>query len=250
MAAEYCNVSATMFDHMVADGRMPRPKAIGSRRIWLRTEIDAALFALEPVGPTSDVEEADTWDDFEVGTAVDIAKTHVTQWERILLTALLRRGGGPVDASTIEGAGPTSRKNLASRDLIKDDGTHLELTAEGIALARQKSGLSGSKVILPSSRAAKKINPNDFRAPEWHRFVDGHSPEELARPMGKREMSVMKQIVDEYGGQAEHWQLRGAGAATAGLLHAKQYVEAVDWDGKEFLRATPAGQAAYLKSKQ
>ena len=35
-AAEYIGVSSTTFDAMVADGRMPHPKEIGSRRVWHR----------------------------------------------------------------------------------------------------------------------------------------------------------------------------------------------------------------------
>jgi len=39
-AAEYIGVSATKFDELVRDGRMPGPKAIDSRRVWDRHQID------------------------------------------------------------------------------------------------------------------------------------------------------------------------------------------------------------------
>ena len=49
-AAEYIGVSPTLFDQMVADGRMTRPKMINSRKVWLRAEIEKALAALPDDG--------------------------------------------------------------------------------------------------------------------------------------------------------------------------------------------------------
>ena len=45
-AAEYVGVSATKFDQMVADGRMPKPKQIDSRVVWDRIQVDIAFAAL------------------------------------------------------------------------------------------------------------------------------------------------------------------------------------------------------------
>ena len=45
-AAYYVGVSPSLFDQMVADGRMPRPKTVNSRVVWDRWEIDAAFTAL------------------------------------------------------------------------------------------------------------------------------------------------------------------------------------------------------------
>jgi predicted DNA-binding transcriptional regulator AlpA len=45
-AAQYIGVSPTLFDQMVADGRMPRPKRINSRVVWDRIQLDAAFSAL------------------------------------------------------------------------------------------------------------------------------------------------------------------------------------------------------------
>jgi predicted DNA-binding transcriptional regulator AlpA len=42
-AATYIGVSPTLFDRMVGDGRMPRPKRVGERRVWDRTALDAAF---------------------------------------------------------------------------------------------------------------------------------------------------------------------------------------------------------------
>ena len=40
-AARYVGVGVTLFDEMVADGRLPRPKRINSRVVWDRFAIDA-----------------------------------------------------------------------------------------------------------------------------------------------------------------------------------------------------------------
>lgn len=42
-AAEYIGVSTTLFDQMVEDGRMPRPKEIGTRRVWSRPAVESAF---------------------------------------------------------------------------------------------------------------------------------------------------------------------------------------------------------------
>jgi predicted DNA-binding transcriptional regulator AlpA len=46
VASEYAGFSAGHFDRMVADGRMPAPRREGSRLVWLRDELEAALRAL------------------------------------------------------------------------------------------------------------------------------------------------------------------------------------------------------------
>ena len=62
-AAGYIDVGTTLFDKMVADGRMPRPKRIGVRNVWDRFEVDLAFSRL----PTDTAETVDTdandWDD-------------------------------------------------------------------------------------------------------------------------------------------------------------------------------------------
>ncbi|UVK41532.1 hypothetical protein LHFGNBLO_002712 [Mesorhizobium sp. AR10] len=45
-AARYVGVGPTLFDEMVADGRMPRPKLINSRTIWDRVTLDIAFTSL------------------------------------------------------------------------------------------------------------------------------------------------------------------------------------------------------------
>lgn len=42
-AARYIGVGTTLFDEMVADGRMPKPKRINNRTIWDRAELDIAF---------------------------------------------------------------------------------------------------------------------------------------------------------------------------------------------------------------
>jgi len=45
-AAAYLGVSPTLFDEMVDDGRMPKPKKINSRTVWDRVQLDIAFAAL------------------------------------------------------------------------------------------------------------------------------------------------------------------------------------------------------------
>jgi predicted DNA-binding transcriptional regulator AlpA len=55
-AAAYVGVSPSLFDEMVSDGRMPQPKAINSRVVWNRKQLEEAFEAL----PRKD--EANPWD--------------------------------------------------------------------------------------------------------------------------------------------------------------------------------------------
>ncbi|RUU58238.1 hypothetical protein [Mesorhizobium sp. M2C.T.Ca.TU.002.02.1.1] len=45
-AARYVGVGSTLFDEMVADGRMPAPKHVNSRTIWDRVALDVAFTSL------------------------------------------------------------------------------------------------------------------------------------------------------------------------------------------------------------
>ena len=66
-AAAYVGVSASLFDRLVRDGRMPRPKRIDGRLVWDRLQLDAAFAALPdtagvpdsapPVGEPEDLGE-------------------------------------------------------------------------------------------------------------------------------------------------------------------------------------------------
>ena len=50
-----------LFDEMIADGRMPKPKRINARTVWDREQLDCAFAAL----PNEDGEGAlDSWSDF------------------------------------------------------------------------------------------------------------------------------------------------------------------------------------------
>lgn len=54
-AAAYIGVSPTLFDQMVADGRMPRPKRVNARTIWDRRALDQAFDLLpDGAGPSPD----------------------------------------------------------------------------------------------------------------------------------------------------------------------------------------------------
>lgn len=60
-AAEYVGVSPPLFDEMVADGRMPQPKLINTRKVWMRTNLEQSFAALPDDG--QDKESADPWRD-------------------------------------------------------------------------------------------------------------------------------------------------------------------------------------------
>ena len=45
-AARYIGIGIRLFDAMVSDGRMPKPKLINSRKVWDRARLDAAFEAL------------------------------------------------------------------------------------------------------------------------------------------------------------------------------------------------------------
>ena len=55
-SAAYVGVGATLFDEMVADGRMPSPKRFNSKTVWDRLALDEAF-----AGLPSD-EDANPWD--------------------------------------------------------------------------------------------------------------------------------------------------------------------------------------------
>jgi len=54
-AAAYIGVSPTLFDEMVADGRMPKATRINSRVVWDRLKLDEAFAGL------SDHSHPDDW---------------------------------------------------------------------------------------------------------------------------------------------------------------------------------------------
>ncbi len=62
VSAAYIGVGTSLFDEMVDDGRMPKPKTINTRQIWDRRELDLSFDAL----PHKD--EANPWDDDTGGT--------------------------------------------------------------------------------------------------------------------------------------------------------------------------------------
>lgn len=45
-AAEYAGISASKFDELVREGRMPPPRKIDRRRVWLVSELDRAIYEL------------------------------------------------------------------------------------------------------------------------------------------------------------------------------------------------------------
>lgn len=59
-AAVYLSISPSFFRTLVTDGKMPRPRILGSRRIWDVDDLDAAFKDLPREGDTGEV---DTWAD-------------------------------------------------------------------------------------------------------------------------------------------------------------------------------------------
>jgi predicted DNA-binding transcriptional regulator AlpA len=57
-AAAYIGISPTLFDEMIADGRMPRPLRINARTVWDRVKLDDAFAALSDEERNGD----DPWD--------------------------------------------------------------------------------------------------------------------------------------------------------------------------------------------
>lgn len=64
-AAEAIGVSMNTFLAMVEEGRMPKPRAIRSRRIWDVDEVREAFKAIPHAGQAADGEGADTWADLQ-----------------------------------------------------------------------------------------------------------------------------------------------------------------------------------------
>ena len=58
-AAAYVGVSASLFDLLVSDGRMPTPKRVNSRIIWDRYRLDDAFDEL----PDRQSKKTNPWDD-------------------------------------------------------------------------------------------------------------------------------------------------------------------------------------------
>lgn len=64
-AAAYVGVSPSLFDQMVGDRRMPKPKRINARTVWDRVRLDAAFEALDEETPGGG-EPNDAWSDVAV----------------------------------------------------------------------------------------------------------------------------------------------------------------------------------------
>lgn len=63
-AAEYVGVGVALFDAMVADGRMPPPKTINSRKVWPRQRVEIAFSELPEDRWQGGAEDGDKrWDD-------------------------------------------------------------------------------------------------------------------------------------------------------------------------------------------
>jgi predicted DNA-binding transcriptional regulator AlpA len=59
-AAAYVGVGVTLFDAMVDDGRMPRPKRLNARLVWDRLQLDRAFEAIPDENDDNDLND-DAW---------------------------------------------------------------------------------------------------------------------------------------------------------------------------------------------
>jgi predicted DNA-binding transcriptional regulator AlpA len=57
-SARYIGISPSLFDQLVKDGRMPKPKRINSRTVWDRRKLDEAFDILD-----DDSAVCDPWDE-------------------------------------------------------------------------------------------------------------------------------------------------------------------------------------------
>lgn len=64
-AAWLIGVSPTMWDSLVRDGLMPKPKRIGSRTIWDRAAVERAWGAIPEEGSETHSQK-DVWSDLKV----------------------------------------------------------------------------------------------------------------------------------------------------------------------------------------
>ena len=53
-AARYVGISPTTFDEMVKDGRMPKPRMIGTKPVWDVRSLDFSFDALPTQGASAD----------------------------------------------------------------------------------------------------------------------------------------------------------------------------------------------------
>jgi len=60
VAAAYIGIGGTKFDQMVKEGTMPKPRIHGGRKLWDRSELDAAFSELPHEGELS--ESTNPWD--------------------------------------------------------------------------------------------------------------------------------------------------------------------------------------------
>lgn len=65
-SAAYVGVSASLFDEMVKDGRMPLPKRINARTVWDRLRLDVAFAALPDGDDGEGTSRNDEWGDLAV----------------------------------------------------------------------------------------------------------------------------------------------------------------------------------------
>lgn len=252
IAAAYIDVSPSKFDEMVRDGRMPKPRTIDARRVWYRPEVEAAFAALPQPWEVAETEEWDFSNESKSGGQ----RIEVSGWDRTLLLSLYRRRGAAA-ASTLEGAGPVSRKRLAELGLITDDGETLAITQDGVALAKGLNGIYRLEPVAPQTKPvirapkAPPPNPHPDRDSDLipYGFTVGHSEKKLASKLGILEMKVLRQLLPFDGRKVERYNLIGAGVSTTGLLYARGFVEELGKGRDTWLAITEAGKRAYEKQR-
>jgi predicted DNA-binding transcriptional regulator AlpA len=57
-SATFIGIGVTKFDELVSAGIMPQPRKFGSRKIWVRAELEIALISI----PANDNVKPNSWD--------------------------------------------------------------------------------------------------------------------------------------------------------------------------------------------
>jgi len=57
-AARYVGIGTSLFDRLVEEGRMPKPKHIGKRVVWDRLKLDAAFADLDEDAGENSIDRA------------------------------------------------------------------------------------------------------------------------------------------------------------------------------------------------
>ena len=150
-AAVYVGVSASSFDQLVADSRMPQPKRIGSQRVWDRWTLDTAFDALPPDDERNShatrrrgIDKAGDQAALLSGQAPwqeQLKQEPLNKREQMTLRALIAFGLEWTRSDSVKGASVGTQVRLEVRGLVETRGMseglgEWRLTAAGLEAAK------------------------------------------------------------------------------------------------------------------